>query len=74
MSSGKRLTSSVLHHAGSQKVSPEGKSGLEWGVSITDACIGWEDTVGVLETLAGAVKKQREAHGLNSQVDGAEKA
>jgi 3-deoxy-7-phosphoheptulonate synthase len=32
---------------------------LEYGVSITDACIGWEDTVAVLDTLAGAVKKRR---------------
>ncbi len=38
----------------------EGKAGLKYGVSITDACIGWEVTVSVLETLATAVRKRRE--------------
>jgi 3-deoxy-7-phosphoheptulonate synthase len=33
----------------------------EYGKSITDACIGWEDTVPLLETLAKAVRKRREA-------------
>ncbi len=32
---------------------------LEYGVSITDACIGWDDTVPLLHMLAGAVKKRR---------------
>ncbi len=32
---------------------------LQYGVSITDACLGWEDTVVVLDTLAAAVKKRR---------------
>ena len=32
---------------------------LQKGVSITDACIGWEDTVSVLETLADGVRKRR---------------
>ena len=39
---------------------PEGKAGLKYGVSITDACIGWEDTEKVLEMLAVAVRKRRE--------------
>jgi 3-deoxy-7-phosphoheptulonate synthase len=34
---------------------------LEYGVSITDACIGWADTVEVLDTLADAVRKRRVA-------------
>ncbi|MBI1196577.1 MAG: 3-deoxy-7-phosphoheptulonate synthase [Phenylobacterium sp.] len=34
---------------------------LTYGQSITDACIGWDDTVAALETLAGAVKARREA-------------
>lgn len=38
----------------------EGKAGLKYGVSITDACIGWDVTVSVLETLATAVRKRRE--------------
>ncbi|EGZ77638.1 DAHP synthase [Neurospora tetrasperma FGSC 2509] len=45
---------------GNQKVPEEGKCGLKYGVSITDACIGWEDTVATLDTLAQAVKKRRE--------------
>ena len=32
---------------------------LAFGVSITDGCIGWEDTVVVLETLAEAVRQRR---------------
>ena len=37
----------------------EGKAGLEYGVSITDACIGWNDTEDVLEVLAKAVRDRR---------------
>ncbi len=36
---------------------------LEHGVSITDACIGWEDTVRLLDTLAEGVRKRRLARG-----------
>jgi 3-deoxy-7-phosphoheptulonate synthase len=32
---------------------------LEYGKSITDACIGWDDTIPLLRMLAGAVKKRR---------------
>jgi len=32
---------------------------LEYGKSITDACLGWDDTLAVLETLANAVKARR---------------
>jgi len=32
-----------------------------YGQSITDACLGWEDSVPVLETLAAAVRARREA-------------
>jgi len=32
---------------------------LDHGVSITDACIGWEDTVTVLDELAEAVRRRR---------------
>jgi 3-deoxy-7-phosphoheptulonate synthase len=46
-------------------VPKEGKSGLKYGVSITDACIGWEDTESVLETLATAVRQRREILGAN---------
>ena len=32
---------------------------LKYGCSITDACLGWEDTLGVLDTLAQAVAARR---------------
>jgi len=45
---------------GNQKVPAEGKSGLKYGVSITDACINFEDTEKVIETLAAAIRTRRE--------------
>ncbi|KAH7328987.1 phospho-2-dehydro-3-deoxyheptonate aldolase [Stachybotrys elegans] len=53
---------------GNQKVPAEGKSGLKYGVSITDACISWEETEVVLDQLAAAVKQRRNilsANGTN---------
>jgi hypothetical protein len=44
---------------GRQDVPPEGKSGLKYGVSITDACIGWEDTKLVLAKLAEVISSDR---------------
>ncbi len=32
---------------------------LDHGVSITDACLGWEDSVMALEILAEAVRQRR---------------
>ncbi|HET7402589.1 MAG TPA: 3-deoxy-7-phosphoheptulonate synthase AroG [Usitatibacter sp.] len=32
---------------------------LDYGVSITDACLGWQDTVALLETLAQGVRDRR---------------
>jgi 3-deoxy-7-phosphoheptulonate synthase len=43
--------------AGAQKQVP-GKP-LVYGQSITDACMGWDDTTGLLDTLAEAVRKRR---------------
>ncbi|KAK4616277.1 Phospho-2-dehydro-3-deoxyheptonate aldolase AMT16 [Fulvia fulva] len=48
---------------GNQKVPKEGKAGLKYGVSITDACINWEDTEKVLQELAEAVAARREKLG-----------
>jgi len=48
---------------GNQKVPKEGPAGLKKGVSITDACIDWETTVGVLEDLAAAVRDRRKVVG-----------
>ena len=55
---------------GNQKVPPEGKSGLKYGMSITDACIGWDDTEEVLEGLALAVRKRRELLERNKATNG----
>ncbi|KAK3067879.1 3-deoxy-7-phosphoheptulonate synthase [Teratosphaeriaceae sp. CCFEE 6253] len=52
---------------GAQKVPKEGKAGLKYGVSITDACIGWEDTETVLAELADAAKSRREKLGTAKQ-------
>ena len=43
----------------------EGKEGLKYGVSITDACIGWDTTEEVLEVLAKSVRKRRQVLGMN---------
>ena len=34
---------------------------LDYGVSITDACLGWTDTVRLLDTLAEGVRARRVA-------------
>jgi len=46
---------------GAQKFTPgkDNPAKLVHGQSITDACIGWGDTVGVLEGLAAAVRARR---------------
>jgi 3-deoxy-7-phosphoheptulonate synthase len=36
-----------------------GRSGLRYGQSVTDGCIGWGDTAAVLEGLAEAMRKRR---------------
>ena len=42
---------------GRQNLSPDVP--LEYGKSVTDACLGWEDSVSVLETLAQGVRARR---------------
>lgn len=37
----------------------DGKSPLKYGVSITDACVGWDGTVEILDTLAKGVLERR---------------
>ena len=48
-------------HAGAQKFSPgsDDPAKLAYGQSITDACIGWDDSVNVLDILSAAVKARR---------------
>ncbi len=50
--------------AGAQKLVP-GKP-LVYGQSITDACIGWDDTAMLLKELAAAVKQGRETASAGS--------
>ena len=47
--------------AGAQKFTPgkDDPAKLSYGQSITDACIGWGDTLTVLDTLSQAVKARR---------------
>jgi 3-deoxy-7-phosphoheptulonate synthase len=47
-------------NSGRQDLVP-GKA-LAHGVSITDACIGWDDTAALLATLAGGVRARRAAN------------
>jgi len=35
---------------------------LAYGQSITDACLGWDDSVAALEILAEGVRQRRVAH------------
>ncbi|KAI0341243.1 3-deoxy-7-phosphoheptulonate synthase [Trametopsis cervina] len=52
---------------GRQDVPPEGPAALKHGVSITDACVDWETTVGMLERLNEAVG-QRRAHLIDASL------
>ena len=46
---------------GRQDIPPEGgRTGLKYGCSNTDACIGGDTTEKVLELLAEGVRKKRE--------------
>ncbi|WP_284618458.1 3-deoxy-7-phosphoheptulonate synthase [Aquabacterium humicola] len=47
--------------AGAQKFTPgkDDPAALEYGKSITDACIGWDDSLAVLDILSDAVKTRR---------------
>jgi 3-deoxy-7-phosphoheptulonate synthase len=47
--------------AGAQKFTPgkDDPQALEYGKSITDACIGWNESMDVLEVLSGAVRDRR---------------
>jgi 3-deoxy-7-phosphoheptulonate synthase len=47
--------------AGAQKFTPgkDNPQALEYGKSITDACLGWEDSMQALDTLSEAVRQRR---------------
>ncbi|CAG8566633.1 6395_t:CDS:2 [Paraglomus occultum] len=54
--------------AGRQDVPPEGACGLTYGQSITDACVGWEDSELMLEQLAQAVRQRRAVKQQSSEI------
>jgi len=49
---------------GAQKFTPgkDNPASLAYGQSITDACIGWDDSLEVLKVLSDAVLARRAAH------------
>ena len=49
------------HLVGGRQDVPKNGGQLTYGQSITDACLGWEQTVEVLHQLADDVRKRREA-------------
>jgi len=51
--------------AGAQKFTPgqDDPAQLEYGKSITDACLGWEDSVACLAQLSAAVQERRRKSG-----------
>ncbi|KAI9148709.1 Phospho-2-dehydro-3-deoxyheptonate aldolase AMT16 [Paramyrothecium foliicola] len=53
---------------GKQQVHPEGKHSLQYGVSVTDACINWADTENALSQLADAVKQRRAILGASAAI------
>ncbi len=63
MAAGSKVITSVMIESnlveGNQKLVPDLAS-LARGKSVTDACIGWDDTVETLGILAEAVRKRRE--------------
>jgi 3-deoxy-7-phosphoheptulonate synthase len=46
---------------------------LEYGRSITDPCIGWEDSVALLEGLADAIRRRRAARKSGQRLEAAER-
>ncbi|KZP01822.1 3-deoxy-7-phosphoheptulonate synthase [Calocera viscosa TUFC12733] len=57
---------------GRQDIPPEGRAGLTYGQSVTDACISWEATVPVLDALRKGVqtRRQRLVNKRSSSING----
>jgi phospho-2-dehydro-3-deoxyheptonate aldolase len=49
----------LVPNAHSQKLGDKGAEGLKYGQSITDACVGLDDTAAMLEVLAKGVRDRR---------------
>ena len=52
-------------NAGRQDVPAEGPGALKYGISITDACVDWDTTVGMLDRL----NEVRPCNGVNCPCD-----
>jgi 3-deoxy-7-phosphoheptulonate synthase len=63
---GSRMIAAVMLESalveGRQEPNPD-RSKLTYGQSVTDACIGWEETAVLLDELAGAVRARRQRAG-----------
>ncbi len=46
----------------------DGRKGLRYGQSVTEACIGWDATASALERLPESVKHRRRAHAAVREV------
>jgi len=60
---------------GKQSVPAEGPAGLKYGISITDACLSWSQTITALDDLRAGVQARRsnvkaKRDAANSQLDG----
>jgi 3-deoxy-7-phosphoheptulonate synthase len=66
----KRITGVMIEshlHAGRQELVPGRR--LTPGVSITDACLAWDDSAALLHSLAGAVRQRRGSQRLHRGVE-----
>ncbi len=70
IAAGSRAVTSVMIESnlveGNQKLSPN-LGEMTRGQSVTDACIGWDDTVETLAALAAAVRKRRGSAGSRTR-------
>jgi 3-deoxy-7-phosphoheptulonate synthase len=55
---------------GRQDLPADGPQYLQYGKSITDACISFKDTIPVLESLAAAVRERRKKAGSAATTNG----
>ncbi|MBM3864259.1 MAG: 3-deoxy-7-phosphoheptulonate synthase, partial [Verrucomicrobia bacterium] len=62
LATGSRVITAVMLESnlveGSQKLG-KGSASLVYGQSVTDACLGWDDTLSTLDELAAAVRDRR---------------
>ena len=55
----KAIIGVMVEPSGGRQSEPQSGEPLAYGKSITDACIGWDDTDALLRQLASAVKARR---------------